>query len=281
MLKVSRFGPVVRFDLARDILGRGRYWTTAYLIDGLMVDTGCAHTAHELTRALEGQQISTILNTHSHEDHVGANAEIKEGRAELEIRAHTAALPVLEHPQSQDLQLYRRLFWGLPRPSTAREIGDGEHLRTIDYRFEVMHTPGHSPDHLCLYERDQGWLFSGDLYVGGAERALRSSYDIWGIIASLKEVAHLPLRMLFPGGARVRENPNAALREKVEYLEACGQQVLELHRRGWGTRAIARHLFGGWMAVELITCGDFSRRHLVESYLRCRETEAEGRPGDG
>lgn len=275
MIKVSHFGPVTRFDLARSILGRGRYWTTAYLVDGLLVDTGCAHTAQELTDALSGDRVDAILNTHSHEDHIGANAEMQQRWAGLEIRAHALAIPVLRQPQTQHLELYRRLFWGVPKPCAGEEIGHGEHLRTPNYSFEVIHTPGHSADHICLYEREQGWLFSGDLYVGGEERALRSEYDIWGIIDSLKRVAELPLRMLFAGSARVREDPITALLKKIEYLEERGQEVLELYREGWGERDIARHLFGRWMTVELITCGDFSRRHLVKSYLRRCETAAE------
>ena len=72
-LKTTSFGEITRFDLSRKIAGRGRYWTTAYLVDGLMVDTGCAHTSSELGAALQDLQLSHIVNTHSHEDHIGAN----------------------------------------------------------------------------------------------------------------------------------------------------------------------------------------------------------------
>ena len=52
MLKINHFDGVTRFDMARDFAGRGRYWTTAYLVDGMMVDTGCAHSVSELVNAL-------------------------------------------------------------------------------------------------------------------------------------------------------------------------------------------------------------------------------------
>jgi glyoxylase-like metal-dependent hydrolase (beta-lactamase superfamily II) len=68
----------------------------------------------------------------------------------------------------------------------------------------VLYTPGHSLDHLCLYEPRQGWLFSGDLFVGGRDRALRSGCDIWQIIASLKAIAALPVVCLFAGSAARR-----------------------------------------------------------------------------
>jgi hypothetical protein len=51
MISSTQFSEVIRFDLARTIAGRGRYWTTAYLVDGLLIDTGCAHAADELVGA--------------------------------------------------------------------------------------------------------------------------------------------------------------------------------------------------------------------------------------
>lgn len=268
MLKITSYGPVTRFDLARTIAGRGRYWTTAYLVGGLMIDTGCAHTAPELLRALAGTSITRIANTHTHEDHIGANASLQRQQPGLQILAHPLALPVLSDPRhAQPLQLYRKVFWGWPESSHGSPLSDGEVIEMDLYRFQVIYTPGHSPDHLCLYAPDQGWLFTGDLFVGGHDRALRAGYDIWQIIASLKEVARLPLTTLFPGSARVRHNPVEALEKKIAYLEALGRQVLALRQRGSTVSQIVRQLCGGPMLVELFTLGHFSRRHLVLSYL--------------
>jgi glyoxylase-like metal-dependent hydrolase (beta-lactamase superfamily II) len=133
--------------------------------------------------------------------------------------------------------------------------------------LQVIYTPGHSLDHLCLYEEQQGWLFSGDLFVGGQDRALRQDCDIWQVIADLKKVAALPLKMLFPGSAKVRPEPAQDLQTKIKYYEAMGSRVIELYQRGWTPGAIARRLFGGPMWVELVTLGHFSRLQLVKSYL--------------
>ncbi len=272
MLKITRYDDLIRFDLARTLAGRGRYWTTCYWVDGLMVDTGCAHTAPELLDALADLPVRRIVNTHTHEDHIGANGLLQRERPDVDILAHPLALPVLADPRrEQPLQPYRRLFWGWPEPSRARSVSDGAVIEGDRYRFRVIYTPGHSADHLCLYEPEQGWLFSGDLFVGGRDRALRAGYDIWGIIASLRRIAELPLRVLFPGSARVRRKPLPEILAKIAYLEELGEKVLDLHRRGWSASAIARHLLGGPMWVELVTLGHFSRRHLVRSYLRGRD----------
>ncbi len=267
MLKQTNYGPVVRYDLAQTMAGKGRYWTTCYRVDGMMIDTGCAHTAAELVRALEGVPLERIVNTHSHEDHLGANGRLQRERS-LPILAHPLALPVLADPiHRQPLHPYRRLFWGWPEASQGQPLAEGGEVKSEHYCFRVYETPGHAPDHLCLYEPDQGWLFSGDLYVGGQDRALRLGYDVWQIIASLKRMAALPVIVLFPGSARVREEPASALASKIAYLEEMGEKVLDLDRQGWEPGRIARHLFGGTTLLEWITLGHFSRRRLVMSYL--------------
>ncbi len=268
MLKITRYGDVIRFDSARTLGGRGRYWTTAYVVDGLLVDSGCAHSALELLQALAETPLRYIVNTHSHEDHIGANGRLQRQREGLKVLAHPLALPVLADPRAtQPLHLYRRVMWGCPEPSRAQPVSDGALIETEHFSFEVIHTPGHSPDHLSLYEAGLGWLFTGDLFVGGRDRALRADYDIWGIIASLKRLAQLPSHKLFPGGARVREDPAGELKAKIGYLEELGERILELHRKGWGVGAIARAACGGLMPIEIITLGHFSRRWLVLSYL--------------
>jgi len=268
MLKATTYGDVTRFDLARTLAGKGRYWTTAYLVDGLLIDAGCAFTAPELARALDGRSLAGIVNTHTHEDHIGANGPLQRQRAGLPLRAHPLALPVLADPRGrQPLHPYRRLLWGWPEPSRAEPMADGEAIETGRYRFEVVYTPGHSPDHICLYEPDQGWLFTGDLFVGGRDRALREEYDIWAIIASLKRIAALPAQTLFPGSAHVRMDPAAALAAKIDHLETLGEHVLALHRQGRSVDEIVHTLLGRPMPIELITLGHFSRRWLVHSYL--------------
>lgn len=269
MLKTASCKSVTRIDLARTLAGRGRYWTTAYLVDGLLLDSGCAYSAPELLAYLQDKPLSYLVNTHTHEDHIGANGHLQQRDGELKILAHPLALPILAKPRlRQPLQPYRQLMWGWPEPSNGEQVADGEMISTENFSFQVIYTPGHSSDHICLYEPEEGWLFSGDLFVGGQDRALSAGADIWGVIISLKMIAALPLTKLFPGSARVRENPGCELGEKITYLEDTGEHVLDLYDKGWSVDAIAHAVFGGLMFIEIFTLGHFSRRNLVRSYLR-------------
>jgi glyoxylase-like metal-dependent hydrolase (beta-lactamase superfamily II) len=269
MLKATSYEPVTRLDLARTLAGRGRYWTTADLVDGLLIDSGCTYSAPELLAYLRDKPLARLVNTHTHEDHIGANGPLQREHSGLDILAHPLSLPVLEAPhEKQPLQPYRRLIWGWPQPSKGKQLSDGEVIRTKNFIFRVVYTPGHSPDHICLYEADRGWLFSGDLFVGGRERAMSADSDIWGVIQSLKKIADLPLSRLFPGSAHVRENPRDELLEKIAYLEEMSVRVLDLHSKGMSVDVIAKTVFGGPMFIEVFTLGHFSRVNLVRSFLQ-------------
>lgn len=264
MIRVDQIGGVHKFLLARTLFGRGLYFTTAYYVDGLLIDSGCAHTVSEFVAALRDLPIQGLVNTHSHEDHVGANAELQRERG-LTPRAHPLALPVLADPGRCRLRPYQLLMWGRPEASRPEPIGD--EVRTPHHRFQVWHVPGHSPDHICLFEPDQGWLFTGDAYIGGRDRALRADYNVWKIIDSLRLMADLKPTVLFPASGNVRNDATAELKQKVEYLQETGRRVLDLHRQGVGRRRIRRTLFGSEMAIRYITLGHFSGKHLVRSYI--------------
>ncbi len=267
-VRISKFGPVTRFDLAQTIAGKGRYWTTAYLVDGLLIDTGCAHCAEEFVDLLADKTVSKIVNTHTHEDHIGANGTLQLARPELEIFAHPLGLPIINNPRGeQPLHPYRKVMWGWPTPSIAKPANNLDTIETENHRFTVYHAPGHSQDHLCVYEPNGRWLFTGDLYVGGKDRALGANYNIHKIIESLKRINELEISSLFPGCARIPSDPQQAISDKIEHLEQLGEKILDLDARGFSIGRITKTLCGSPMLIELLTLGHFSRRNLVRSYL--------------
>ncbi len=82
--------------MGREMDGAVLYWTAAYLVDGLLIDTGCAFTAEELICFLREHEVKQVVNTHHHEDHVGANYLIQRELG-LDIFAHATAVPYSFH----------------------------------------------------------------------------------------------------------------------------------------------------------------------------------------
>jgi glyoxylase-like metal-dependent hydrolase (beta-lactamase superfamily II) len=120
--RVTVSGDVIRLRLARQFAGRWAYYfTAAYWVDGMLVDTGCSHTADQLSSAMDNVGVEQVVNTHSHEDHIGANAVVQE-MYRCPIMAHSAALRVLREPELQPLQPYRRLPAARPSVSGSRPV---------------------------------------------------------------------------------------------------------------------------------------------------------------
>ena len=268
MLEMEQKHGVSCYRMGRTLFGRSWYHTAAYRVDGLMVDSGCVGGEAELLAAVDSCAIHTVVNTHSHEDHVAANAALQRSHG-ARVLAHPLALPVLSAPMElEPQQLYRRIFWGYPRPSVGQAIG--HRVETDRFRFRVIHTPGHSLDHICLHEPHEGWIFSGDAFIGGKDRALKASCDVWQIIQSLEILADLDAGLLFTGSGTVHEEPSGLLRKKVAYLRDLGARVLALHGRGLGQERIRREVLGRDPMIAHLTQGDFSGLQLVRSFIEDR-----------
>jgi glyoxylase-like metal-dependent hydrolase (beta-lactamase superfamily II) len=243
----------------------------AALVDGLLIDTGFRHARSRFLRALAGRRVEQAVNTHAHEDHSGNNLALLE-RLAVRLHAPAAALPALARPWLDTRHLYQRVIWGLPEPSAPEPLA-GE-IGTERFTFRVVPTPGHSLDHVCLFEPDQGWLFAGDLYLGTRVTLARPYENGIDLIASLERVADLEPRVLVCYHRGVVKEPVNALRRKLEWLRQLRERIHQLHGRGVAPDAIARRLLGPDPSpLRLLTGGDVSSANLVRSFLK--------EPGEG
>jgi hydroxyacylglutathione hydrolase len=150
----------------------GLIQTNCYLVgceetrEGAVIDPG-GHPQRILNEAeRHGLTIRYVLNTHAHFDHTDANGAI--------VKATGASLAL--HPL--DLPLLRAAggaaLFGLdadPSPLPDLELHDGDELAVGKLCFQVLHTPGHTPGHVCFYEPTEGVLFDGDvLFYRGVGR---------------------------------------------------------------------------------------------------------------
>jgi glyoxylase-like metal-dependent hydrolase (beta-lactamase superfamily II) len=269
MLQTTQLDNVTQFRLARTVLGKNLYYVAAYFVDGLLIDTGFAYLADEFYRALQNQNVEQIVNTHHHEDHVGANYLFEQRRG-LKARAHQLALPLIKTPPAK-LKTYRDVVWGVPKPAHAEAIGAT--ISTPQHSFQVLHLPGHSQDHIGLYEPKQGWLFSGDLFLSVKVRVLRSDEDIVASMTSLRRVAALPLQYLFCGSGKIILHPAEMLKKKLAFYEDLQQRIEALHQKGWEVEKIRDAVLGKEGVWPWMSQGEFSKLNLVKSLLSIKNFE--------
>ena len=263
MIQAEPDEDVVFFRLARGLAGRPVYWTGAYLVGSALIDCGPPATARELARALEGRRVDALLVTHHHEDHMGS-ADLLGSTRGLVPKIHPVGVPLVEGGFPQET--YRRVAWG--RPPRVRAEALGAEVEVGALRFEVVFTPGHSPDHACFFERERGWLFTGDLFLAERLRYLRDDGDLSSLIASLETVGRLPLSRVFCAHrGPVRDGP-AALRRKAEALATLRERARELIARGLPEREIARRVVGPEGFLTWFSRGRFSARNFVRAVGR-------------
>jgi glyoxylase-like metal-dependent hydrolase (beta-lactamase superfamily II) len=219
-----------------------------------------------MRRLFKEIDIQQAVVTHAHEDHCG-NSRLLEEVLGVPSLAPEKSLPLLARTQ-WNLQLYRRVLWGTPPPFNAKPLG--ERLETENYRFQIIPTPGHSDDHVVLYEPERRWLFTGDLYLSPILRVLRSDENLPALIDSLRRVIGLEPKIVFCQHRGRVENATEILQQKLQYLlEICGR-IDELHQQGLTEPGIAAKLPGSDFHWRLGTFNHFSKLYFVQSWLRDR-----------
>ncbi|MDI3327336.1 MAG: MBL fold metallo-hydrolase [Alicyclobacillaceae bacterium] len=230
---------------------------------GLLIDTGSSRMIAQLTPVLRTWNLEQAVLTHYHEDHSGMGRWLTE-HWNLPVLAAEATRRIVA--EDAPLPDYRKAVWG-PRPGFETRPLPGVVDAGI-YRFHVIPTPGHSADHVSLYEPRQGWLFAGDLYVTDHPRVSMAEEVTADLLASIRRVLDLDFRVLFCAHRGVLEDGREALKRKADYLERLRERVYQLREAGLGEEDIAQTLFPQPEPLEIWSSGDFSRLNLVRACLK-------------
>jgi glyoxylase-like metal-dependent hydrolase (beta-lactamase superfamily II) len=186
----------------------------------VLVDTGLGIAdIGSMARQLTDKPL-LVVNTHSHSDHRGGNWRF------AEVAAHPLAAATLTGPVDpgqfaaylgvarEQLAAYRRvradddrffhLFtettrprplpaaaagWRVPGGPVPRPLADGERIDLGGRELTVLHTPGHSPDSICLLDERSGLLFAGDTLITGDFWAHTPDTEIEVFAATLHRLA--------------------------------------------------------------------------------------------
>lgn len=189
-----------------------------WLLDGAepaLIDAGVGAPGHvdDIARALGGRALARLFVTHGHLDHAsGAPALVERWRA---LACH-------KWPGASDA------------PGAWQPLADGERLQAGDRRLEVMHTPGHAPDHVVFWDQDAGDLYAGDMVQFGTTVAIQPHLggNLRQYLHSLERLAALGIRRILPGHGPIIERPGDLIAGYLEHRRLRDRQVRECLAQG-------------------------------------------------
>jgi glyoxylase-like metal-dependent hydrolase (beta-lactamase superfamily II) len=203
-----------------------------------LVDSGLPGAADQIAAQLQEKgyslsHLQTIVLTHSHGDHTGGAAELAR-RSGAQIMAHQDEVPYIEQteplpfgslPKRLSNWLGDRVLFRRAPCKVDRALQDGDVIEVLS-GLQVIHTPGHTPGSIALYQPERRILFCGDAFFNKnpltGKKGLQLSHSLFTLdIAQMREsarkLAALPVEVLcFGHGEPILEGAGDQLRVLLE-----------------------------------------------------------------
>ena len=209
-----------------------------FLVDGLLVDTGPSSLAELSTVFFNEHEIDQVVLTHVHEDHCGMAGWLQKNK-HIPVYIHRDA--VASASKKASLPHYRLRIWGERLPFRAQAMP--EEILTPNHRFKPIDTPGHCANHVVFYEKDRGWVFTGDAFVNIKQRVAFREENLGQMIESLKKLLRLDFDTIFCAHSGILNNGYRFMEEKLAFLVDLQEKVRVLEAQGLTPRQINRELF--------------------------------------
>lgn len=171
------------FHVAEDVTGIDLEWfdtqsLAAYVIDApepVLIETGFAKSVDRLRRGIEAVGVDPAglrhaIVSHVHLDHAGGASALVEDAPDLHVYAHESLAEHLVDP-AHLIESSKRAMGdafsviGVPDPLPPENlvsVDDGTRVEVGNRSLEIIHAPGHSPDHIAVWDESAGVLFANE-----------------------------------------------------------------------------------------------------------------------
>ena len=256
-LRIERYDDVAR---VRMVSAAGRAVgidVSAYVVSGVMIDTGFPHAGQALVRAARMLNVHAAVVTHWHEDHAGNVAALAALGIPIALRRDTEAT-LRNFPR---IEPYRRAVWGTPRSLTAT-------IQQSALELSCVHTPGHTADHQVVWDASTRTAFTGDLWLGVRARTMHAAEDPYAIVESLRAVRALNPERMFDAHRGLVTPAVDALDRRIDWLSATLAAIESRIAAGDDDATIVRRVLGSEDLSAFVSRGHYSRRNLVLAVRR-------------
>jgi glyoxylase-like metal-dependent hydrolase (beta-lactamase superfamily II) len=247
------------------LFGEPSMYVYVWYIDGLLIDTGHRRMRKEILETIGDWQVDKLYVTHHHEDH-SANIKVIKKHFNCQVLTSSKCAEIMKKPPS--LSPAQHFMWGLADSYDNFTI-ENDRIETKNYSFQILPIPGHASDMVCLYEENQGWLFSADLYLHHYVKYFMRSESMRESIKSLAKVKALDFDTMFCAHNPQLDNPKALLQRKQQFFEDFYGNVIERHDKGMSEKEIftdmGLHEAG---RIKWMSLGALSGLNMVRSVLR-------------
>lgn len=231
-----------------------------------LIDAGIGEPSHlaAIDRLLSERRssLARVLVTHAHSDHAA-------GATALSAR----------HPGVS--------FWKYPWPGQDgrfpvrwQPIADGDRIDVGGEDLQVLHTPGHSPDHVAFWQASSRTAFTGDLVVKGSSVMIQASRggSLRDYLASLERLLEMKAAQLCPAHGPIIDDPAQVLLAYMEHRRLRERQVIDALAAGFDVvTAIADSIYDGLDPALMAAARENVRAHLDKLAAEGRAIESGGR----
>ncbi|MDG2448061.1 MAG: MBL fold metallo-hydrolase [Saprospiraceae bacterium] len=262
----SRFQDISMWAMGSNWFGTPQLFVYSYLIDGLLIDTGHPNIQKQFLDALDSESIDKCVITHHHEDHSG-NANALQRKMDVEIFASPKCVNILRNPPR--VSPIQHTTWGQNEKVELTSLDLESIVKTKKYTFDIIETPGHAEDMICLFESNEGWLFSGDNFVNTFINVFMDNENISEQIESLKKILRLDFDVLLCSHYPQFRNGKAHIRSKLNFLLDFYGRVSEEYQKGSDESEILKALeMKKWGIARILSLGKLSQVNMVRSVVR-------------